>query len=432
MVSAQNVGGSSPRVVLVVTDGMRRDFISTENTPVIANLKSTGTWFASHRSVFPSCTRVVSSSVATGCLPAKHGLAGNSVCLIEDGKLTLHDAGKPQFVDDKRRLTGRVLNIPTMAERLASMNGAIIFNNVSPGAAYVHDPDGHGHVYHRAASYGPGRVPINGPNALDIVQGIEGDTAATERFVDEVVLQRRPTLAVLWLSEPDTTQHITPLGSPRHLEMLRQTDRNVARVLAAVSQCREEGEDILVMVASDHGHETTVDYVDIAAEMVDAGLKRSLDSDDVVVAPNGTAALIYVDPGQVSDIEAIRNFLESQPWCGQIFDPQNFRDVGIPAGGNLAFGVAMAWDDGTNEYGVPGRSYAVLSANGQKKPAGCGQHGGLGRYEQSPYLIAEGRGFKAGETVTSETSAVEIAPTVLHFLGRAVADLDGRALQELN
>src|SRR5690606_24858042 len=100
VVSAQSPGGPGSRVVLVVTDGLRRDFISAENTPTLATLKASGTWFASHKSVFPSCTRVVSSSVATGCLPAKHGLAGNSVCLIEDGKLTLHDVGKPQFVDE--------------------------------------------------------------------------------------------------------------------------------------------------------------------------------------------------------------------------------------------------------------------------------------------------------------------------------------------
>ncbi|WP_204269753.1 hypothetical protein, partial [Klebsiella michiganensis] len=77
----------------------------------------------------------------------------------------LHDVGKPEFVDTKRRLTGTVLARPTLAERLADHGGAVIFNNVSPGAAYMHDPDGHGHVFHRAGSFGPGRRPIQGDAA---------------------------------------------------------------------------------------------------------------------------------------------------------------------------------------------------------------------------------------------------------------------------
>src|ERR1700761_5525478 len=113
--------------------------------------------FADYRTVFPSCTRVVSASIATGCFPARHGLQGNSMALVEDGVLVAHDAGKPDFLQHKRKVTGCSLAVPTLAERLAPHGGAIVFSNVSPGAAYAHDPDGHGHVYHRAGAFGPGR-----------------------------------------------------------------------------------------------------------------------------------------------------------------------------------------------------------------------------------------------------------------------------------
>ena len=50
-----------------------------------------------------------------------------------------------------------------MAERLSGHGGMILFSNVSPGAAYAHDPDGYGYVYHRAARSAPAasasRVP---------------------------------------------------------------------------------------------------------------------------------------------------------------------------------------------------------------------------------------------------------------------------------
>ena len=166
------------RVVAVILDGLRRDFVTPELMPTLTALRQRGSWFDAHRSVFPSCTRVVSSSFATGCLPARHGLAGNTVCLLDQGRLTLHDVGKPEFVGNKRRLTGNVLAMPTLAERLADSGGTIVFNNVSPGAAYMHDPDGHGFVYHRAGSFGPGRVPIEGQGALDVTPDVAGDWRA--------------------------------------------------------------------------------------------------------------------------------------------------------------------------------------------------------------------------------------------------------------
>jgi hypothetical protein len=87
--------------------------------------------------MFPSATRVVSASFATGCTPARHELAGNTLALLEDGRLVYHDAGHPDFLQHKRRVTGRSLAVPTLAERLGSHGGMIMFSNVSPGAAYA-------------------------------------------------------------------------------------------------------------------------------------------------------------------------------------------------------------------------------------------------------------------------------------------------------
>ncbi|HEY0919317.1 alkaline phosphatase family protein [Devosia sp.] len=418
------------RVVAVVLDGMRRDLVSPLDTPTLMALRQRGTWFNAHRSVFPSSTRVVSSSFATGCYPLRHGLAGNSVCLLDEGRLVLHDVGKPAFLDDKRRLTGTVLNKPTLAEFLAERGGAIIFNNVSPGAAYMHDPDGHGHVYHRERSYGPGRVPLEGDCELRVAKGIAGDCDAARRFIAEVVVDRQPAFALLWLSEPDCVQHMAPLGSPRHREILKQVDGIVADVLAAVDACREAGDDILFLVCSDHGHETVRANVDVAHELVGAGLKGARDSDDVVVAPNGTAALIYVADAARERLPAIAAFLSKASWCGACYSEDRLHEVGLPAGGGLAFAVSMSCDDGANEFGVPGSSYNAQPPTPANNWIGMGMHGGLGPHEQAPFMILEGTGFAAGAEIEASTSAVDVAPTILQFLECPVDEVDGRRLQQ--
>ncbi len=285
------------RAIIVILDGLRRDFVDEAQTPNLMRFaRERAATFASHRSVFPSATRVVTASLATGCYPARHELQGNSLALIEDGQLVPHDAGHPDFLQHKRRVTGRSLAVPTLAERVRDTGGAIVLANVSPGATYAHDPDGHGHVYHRDGSFGPGRTPLPASEHLAIGPDVAGDRAMTERFVSEILPERRPALAVLWLGHPDTTQHEVPLGSPEHIAVLHEADRHAGMVMDAVARLKDAGDEYLLIVGSDHGHQTVTEIVDVEAELIAAGLKSSTGSGDVVVTSNGTAALVYLHP----------------------------------------------------------------------------------------------------------------------------------------
>lgn len=198
------------RTVLITLDGLRRDQITAETTPNLVAFSRQAESFACYRTVFPSCTRVVSASIATGCFPARHELQGNSMVLAENGVLVPHDAGRPDFLQQKRKVTGRSLAVPTLAERLSTVGGAVVFSNVSPGAAYAHDPDGYGHVYHRAGSFGPGRVPVAEADELRVQPDLASDRMMTERFIREVLFERRPALGVLWLGDPMRPSIITP------------------------------------------------------------------------------------------------------------------------------------------------------------------------------------------------------------------------------
>ena len=211
------------RAIMVVLDGLRRDFVTESYTPRLHAFQRQSTWFPAFRSAFPSATRIVSATFATGCFPARHTLQGNAVALMEHGALVAHDVGRPDFLAHKKAVTGQSLAVPTLAERLVGHGGAVIFNNVSPGAARAHDPDGFGHVYHRAFSAGPGLKPVDDP--LLVTLDAAGDRAMTERFIAEIIQHRRPALGVLWCGEPDHIQHNTPLGSPEHLVVLLEADR---------------------------------------------------------------------------------------------------------------------------------------------------------------------------------------------------------------
>jgi len=421
--------GSRRRAVLVVCDSLRADHLSPELTPALWTLQRTATRAAEYRSLFPSTTRVVSASIATGCLPAHHGLVGNRIALDEGGGLASVSTGQPDFLDRWRKATGRTLLRPTLAERLAREGGVEVMSNVSPGAAYLHDPDGHGTVYHRAGSLGPARRPLPESEQLAIHLGTEGDAAMTARFCDEIVCGRRPALAVLWLSEPDHTGHRAPLGSAVHGAAIAAADRCVAKVLRALERDGASEGDCLLIACSDHGMESIGGIVRIDEELVRAGLKASTGSTDVVVAPNGTGALIYRRPDAPVEREDLRHFLASQEWVGRLLEGTELAGVGLPDDGILTFGISLAM----NPYWPPSRGGGTAWESIDPAEPGdhlhCGQHGGLGPNEQRPFLLLRGPGFPANARMPGPVSPVDLAPTILRHLGADLDGMDGHPLQ---
>ena len=414
------------RAIMVVLDGLRRDFLTEATTPRLAAFMRQSTYFPAFRSAFPSATRIVSATFATGCFPARHTLQGNAVALLENGVLVPHDVGRPDFLAHKRAVTGCALAVPTLAERLAPHGGAVVFNNVSPGAARAHDPDGFGHVYHRAFSSAPGLIPAGNP--LRVTLDAAGDRAMTEIFIAEAVHGRRPAFGLLWCGEPDHIQHNVPLGSPEHLAVLREADRHAGMAMDAVAKERDRGDDVLLIVASDHGHETVSGVVDVEADLIDAGLKHSSESTDVVAMANGTATLVYLHPDAEARRTALEAHLRAAPWAGAVFAREELGLVGHAAHHGLAFAVSMKSDDGLNDFGVPGRSLVAKPRWDKPDRLGCGQHGGLGVWEQSPVLLVDGPGFAAGERQAREVRIVDLAPTILRHLGAAAKGMDGQAL----
>lgn len=415
------------RVVVMILDGLRADQAYGLDLPNLGRLRAAGTTFLAHRAIFPSATRASSASVATGVYPTRHGLHGNQMALAQGRGFVSHDVGKPDFFDTWRAASGRTLLVPTLAERVRGIGGGIVFGNASPGAALAHDPDGHGHVYHRAVSQAPGRSPA--PDPLAVTLSLDGDRAMTQRFVTEVLGERRPATAVLWLGNPDDTQHDNPLGSPASLAAIRTADRLVGQVADAVAALDPSGEDILFLLGSDHGHETVRGYVAVEAEVIAAGFKADADDSALAIVPQGTGFLVYAGPQERARVADLAGWLKTRSWCGRVVGEDGLAAIGHVPGGGVALAVGMASTDEPNGYGVPGTTYVATRFETTGRTLGNGSHGGMGAFETHPFLVAVGRGFAAGADTSDPTSLVDIAPTALAHLGLDASGLDGRPLQ---
>jgi arylsulfatase A-like enzyme len=263
--------------------------------------------------------------------------------------------------------------------------------------------------------------------ALTAPKGSAGDRAVTDRFCEEVLRRRQPALSVLWLSEPDHTGHRQPLGGPEHCKAVAASDACFAQVLASVE--RYLGEDTLVLTGSDHGNETTDRVVPVEQLLVDAGLKTGLDSSDVVVAPQGTSALIYLATAAQARLPEVRRFLAGQDWVGSVAGSGELEGLGLRGDGALALAVSLRKAEESNPFGVPGLSDLMLDRHEDLNHVGCGQHGGLGRWEMRPFLMARGPGFSPGTSRADPTRITDIAPTILQHLGLPADGMDGVPLQ---
>jgi arylsulfatase A-like enzyme len=414
------------RSVFVCCDGLGRNWVTQSRTPLLHEIAGRSLWCAEHRAVFPSVTRTSAAAIATGCHPGRHGLHGNRMGLFEGGKIVVRDVGNPDFRAHMRRATGGTLRVPTLAERVAQAGGFVAFSNVSPGAAYFLDPEHFGFVYHRAGSYAPGGDPIHGADALAVSHDLAGDWAMTQRFCSEVLCDRGPAIAVLWLANPDHTLHGAPLGSPAHHAVLQATEHCVGAVIDTVARLRAAGDDILLLIGSDHGQETIGDSIEIEAWLASHGLDAELADGRIAVATQGTAALLYATEDSRAALLAVTEDMAAQPWADEVALAERLVQLGHAASGGVVAAVNMARRDEANAYGIPGLRWSAAE-RGKPSAIGCGQHGGWGADETRPFLLLNAAGLPPG-AIRRQTSLVDIAPTILAFVGLPHEGLDGAPL----
>jgi arylsulfatase A-like enzyme len=199
-------------------------------------------------------------------------------------------------------------------------------------------------------------------------------------------------------------------------------------VIETVERLRAAEETILLLIGSDHGQETVGDYVMIEAWLEARGLGGELAEGRIAVATQGTAALLYAtNEGRAALLDQL-DAMRAEPWAGEVVLEDGLAQLGHATSGGVVAAVNMGRREEANAYGFPGARW-VAADPGNPKPAGFGQHGGWGPDETQPFLLLNGMNVRPG--VHGRTSSlVDIAPTILSFLGLPSAGLDGAPLVE--
>jgi hypothetical protein len=259
------------RHLLLVLDGLRPDYVTPEVMPNLYAFGRSGVVFTNHHSVYPTVTRVNSSSMSTGAYPERHGILGNSVFFprVDAGRFPRYGpaiesrerfrqirmaccsprrrwrsaAGQRQ--DDARPRRGHHrLDLPAQSQSVGRRRHA---HRVRAAEA----------LYARATSeLGP--APAEGhPNDAR-------NHRAVETFLNIGLDAARPSVTAMWLNDPDTTAHALGMGHPTTVEALRRLDREIKNIQDGL-RARGLLDSYNIWVTSDHGFATYVGAPDVRA-----------------------------------------------------------------------------------------------------------------------------------------------------------------------
>jgi len=251
--------------------------------------------------------------------------------------------------------------------------------------------------------------------------------------------QEVPAFSLLWLSEPDHSQHETGPGSPTSLAAIRHSDGVLAQVLAALDQKGLRAQTDIIVV-SDHGFSTIEQNADVAETLRASGFhaycvlpKTGAHEGDVMVVGNGGSVFLYVTGHQAGLVERIVHCLQTQPYCGVVFTRKpvegafRLHDVRVDSGSALDIVLAVHWKPDRSTNGTPGLIYSDYGKLGP----GQGMHGSLSPFDMHNVCIAAGPDFCQGLQDDLPSGNIDVAPTVLWLLGiQPERPLSGRVLTE--
>jgi arylsulfatase A-like enzyme len=446
-----SAAGKAEHIVVIVWDGMRPDFITPQYCPHLYSLATNGVFFRNHHPAYISSTEVNGAALATGVHPGRSGIIANSDYRPEFSFLgSFATEGLDTILRGDLLTQGNYVRAPTVAEILQD-NGIPTVVAGSKNVVLLHDrspkkvsqaekesvllfegkthPRVIGETLHKVNDDKAWTTNVTHPNTFQ-------DQWTTRSLIRALWRKHIPGYTLLWLSEPDKSQHDSGVGSSNAIAGIESSDKNLGEVLKALSE-RGILEKTDIFIVSDHGFSTIQrgpDVVDILKKQKFTAAKKfdNPEPGDVMVVGLGGSVMFYVMDRTESVIRRLVEFLQTTDFAGVIFSR-------LPIDGTFPLEavrynstnnppdvvMAMRWTAARNDHGASGMFFSMEGAKGK------GSHASLSPFDMHNTLVASGPHFKKGFMNTTPSGNIDLAPTILYLLGvKPPSPMDGRVLHE--
>lgn len=430
---------------------MRPDFVTAETAPTLSRLAQDGVFFKNNHASYPSSTNVNGAVLATGDYPAHNGVISNHEYRPEVDALAPFDTSDFPGLDViDSKLNARYLSAPTIAEILQKAGSRTAIAGSKPVAQLADrsrkresDIGIHSVVVYRGKvlprTAEPEIVAALGPfpERKTALPNVAEDQWTTRALTEVLWKSGVPKFSLLWLSEPDLTQHETSPGSPASRAAIKSDDENLARVLDAL-----RAKNVLtttdIIVVSDHGFSTIEQAIDMVANLRAAGFdavrefKTPAQRGQILVVSLGASVEFYVIGHDTAVTLKLVDFLQRSDFPGVILSREKMdgtftlAQVHLDSASAPDIIVSSHWNNRPNEFGAEGEVASDLG-----KGRGQGTHSSLSPHDLHNTLIASGPDFRKGWIDKAPTGNIDVAPTILALLGlKPPQAMDGRILKE--
>jgi arylsulfatase A-like enzyme len=368
---------AAKRVIIFVWDGLRPDSINATDTPTLAKLKEAGAYFSDNHATYPTFTMMNAASFATGAFPGATGFYGNYQwtpgATGNNSSGAAVDFSVPIFTEDYAVLDDldayynkQLLMVGTLFEaaQAKGLKTAVVGKS---GAAYLQDRHRGGLILDektaypltfaqelQAANYAlpkttpvmykPGDITLaanNGDPTASLAKKFLADGVTTDPtdtsgnqftaanaymmnvFVDYILPQKQPDLSLVWMRNPDATEHTYGPGTANYKDAMAAQDKLLGQLQDKLAMLGM-AQDTDLIIVSDHGHSSVSgDTKLFPLRKVESGQMTTVD-------PMGYAASGYV---RMADLLSRAGF-KAYDMNGCAYDPVM---TGIKADGNLVY-----------------------------------------------------------------------------------------------
>ena len=297
--------------IVFVWDGLRPDSIDKTNTPNLSALAASGTYFSDNHSTYPTYTMANAASFATGGFIGTTGFNGNNTYAAgakgNSSAGTAVDFSQPIFTEDygilddlntyyQANYTQSLLTVGTLfsTAQAAGFTTAAVGKS---GPAYLQDFGRGGLIADERVvfplsfaqelqakgfalpnttpfGYASGVINLaanNGSPTLygataKLADGATSDPTSTvgsreaadnqylaNVFTQDILANHLPDLSLIWLRNPDATEHDYGPGTPNYNNALQAQDAVLGQIMAQLTASNQLSRTNIIVV-SDHAH----------------------------------------------------------------------------------------------------------------------------------------------------------------------------------
>jgi predicted AlkP superfamily pyrophosphatase or phosphodiesterase len=387
---------------------------------------------------FPSVTWPSHTSLVTGVSPARHGVIGNSVWDRKQGRAVTY-IGDPELSKDE---AVRSRTLYDAAHEAGLSAGGVIWPCVNGARSLRWAIPDAGRADMHARYTTPGLVDELGKAGIDISKlgtwgwnkqySSERDVLYT-RVASHLLEKHGANLVLVHLISPDGVEHAYGPHTPEAYQAVAESDRRIAELWATLQKPPLAGQAALFVV-SDHGFAPYEKIIRPNVVLQELGLiaadaqGKVTDRKAWCVAQGGAAFVYVLDDSRLQDLlPVLRQKLATIEGVAAVREPKDFKQLGLPGPESNPQSPHLVLLTG------PGYSFnevlgpeVVIKTDGLKGSHG---HDPAPAYMHATF-VAAGSGIKAGVKLDLIHNT-DVAPTVAHLLGFAMADVDGRILAEI-